>query len=322
MRKKFKSKKKLKFKNLVYLFLIIFLIIIFKCYILKIKLINSNEKLVTNILDNINYYSYNGVEENNIVSKIYSYINDNVFNSPENLLKNQLYYQKISQESESKVIKQTQFLYGENDPPRIYIYNSHQGENYSYKYLEDYNIIPNVLMASSMLKDKLEKINIPTLVEKNDILEYMKSNDLDHSESYIASRYFLEKAINKYNSIDLFIDLHRDAAPHSVTYTEINGKPCAKVLFVIGLEYSTYENNLAIVTDINNIILEKYPTLTRGIMKKEGYGVNGVYNQDLADNVILIEIGGHENNIDEINNTLDLIAEVIGEYLNEKEEKK
>ena len=53
-------------------------------------------------------------------------------------------------------------------------------------------------------------------------------------------------------------------------------------------------------------------------MKKQGYGVNGIYNQDLDERVILIEIGGHENNIEEINNTLDLIAEVIGEYLNEE----
>ena len=53
-------------------------------------------------------------------------------------------------------------------------------------------------------------------------------------------------------------------------------------------------------------------------MKKKGYGVNGIYNQDLKGNVILIEIGGNENNIEEINNTLDIMALVIGEYLNEK----
>jgi len=55
-------------------------------------------------------------------------------------------------------------------------------------------------------------------------------------------------------------------------------------------------------------------------MKKQGYGVNGIYNQDLKSNVILIEIGGHENNIDEVNNTLDLVSLAIKEYLNEKEE--
>ena len=129
---------------------------------------------------------------------------------------------------------------------------------------------------------------------------------------------FLENVMKKYNNIDLYIDLHRDAISHDASYININGKDCAKVLFVIGLEYNTYQNNLKIVEQLNNIINNKYPNLSRGIMKKKGYGVNGVYNQDLAPNVILIEIGGHENNIDEVNNTLDLIAEVLREYLNEE----
>ena len=317
MRKKFKFKKRIKLKKIMIIFLIVFLIFIFKFYILKINLINSNSTLINNLLTNSNYYSYENSDSINIISTISDYMNDNIFNSPIYLLKSQLYYEKSNEETES--IKQVEFLYESNELPLVYIYNSHQGENYSYKYLEEYNIIPNVLMASNMLKDKLENENIKTLVEENDILLYMDKNNLNHAGSYIASRYFLEKIINKYSSIKLFIDLHRDAASHDTTYTTINGKDYAKILFVIGLEYDTYEENLKVVTELNNIILEKYPTLTRGIMKKEGYGVNGVYNQDLNPNVILIEIGGHENNIDEVNNTLDLMAEVIGEYLNEKE---
>lgn len=313
MRKKFKKKKRFKFKKFIYIILIIFLVIIIKYYTDNLKLTNSNENLINNILNNINCYSYNDKENSNIIDTISEYITENIFNSPVNLLKNQLNYDN---QKENNV--QTQFLYAENDIPRVYIYNSHQGENYSYEYLEEYNIIPNVLMASNMLKDKLENLNISTIVEESNILEYMEENNLNHAGSYIASRHFLESAINKYGSVELFIDLHRDAATHSVTHTVINGKDCAKILFVIGLEYETYQENLKIVTDINNIILEKYPTLTRGIMKKEGYGVNGVYNQDLSNNVILLEVGGHENNIDEINNTLEIIAEVIGEYLNEK----
>lgn len=320
MSRRFKSKKKFKSKKFIYLLLIIFLIIIFRCYVMKIKLINSNSKLINAILNSSNYYSYNDIENTNILTNTINYISENIFNTPVNLLKSQLNI-KSKRNEENNEIKSVEFLYEKNQMPLVYIYNSHQGENYSYKYLEEYNIMPNVLMAANMLKDKLEDKNIKTLVENNNILEYMKNNDLDHAGSYIASRYFLEKIINKYSSIKLFIDLHRDAAPHSATHTTIDGKDYAKVLFVIGLEHASYEENLAVTTELNNIILNKYPTLTRGIMKKEGYGVNGIYNQDLNSNVILLEMGGNENNIDEVNNTLDLIAEVIGEYLNEKEKK-
>ena len=173
-----------------------------------------------------------------------------------------------------------------------------------------------------MLKDKLDQKEIFSIVEENDIPSYMKENNLNHAGSYKASRYFLMYAIKKYPNAELYIDLHRDAATHNISTAEINGKNCAKVLFIIGLENPNYENNLSVVTKINNIILEKFPTLTRGIMKKQGVGVNGIYNQDLSSNVILIEIGGNENNIEEVNNTLDLIAIVIGEYLNEKKQTK
>jgi len=323
MRKKFKRKKKVRTKKLIYFLLLIVLICIFRLYILRIKFINSNKKLINNLLENSNYYVYEGAKNNNILGDITEYINKNIFNSPTYILNSQLNYKSNNnnknkkEEKKEEQVNKIDLMY-ENNSPQVYIYNSHQGEKYSTKYLEEHNIVPDVMMASKMLKEKLDNIGIKTLVEENDILAYMKKNDLDHSGSYKASRYFLEKAINKYSSVKLYIDLHRDAASHKATYTTINGKDCAKVLFVIGLEYDTYEENLKIATDINNIIVKKYPTLTRGIMKKEGYGVNGVYNQDLANNVILLEMGGNENNIDEINNTLDLIAEVIGEYINEK----
>ena len=123
--------------------------------------------------------------------------------------------------------------------------------------------------------------------------------------------------MNKYKEIKLYIDLHRDAASKDVTTTVINDKSCAKVMFVIGKEYETYQNNLGIANKINEKIIKLYPSLSRGILKKEGAGVNGVYNQDLASNIILLELGGDNNNLDEVINTIELIVPIIGEYINE-----
>ena len=306
MRKKFKKKKKFKTKSL---FLIIFIIIIliFYKYLSNLNFINTNNNILKLFLSSIE-------RNNTYIEEIYKYINKNIFNNPKKILSSELKY-----DIDDKVSYNTiSFLYKENKLPKVYIYNSHQGETYSMEYLEGYNIKPDVMLAANILKEKLDNKNIYTIVEEANILNYMEENNLDHSGSYIASRYFLNNVINKYNSIELYIDLHRDAATHDATYTVIDEKPCAKVLFVIGLEYDTYEKNLKITTDINNIINEKYPTLSRGIMKKKGYGVNGVYNQDLKENIILLEVGGNENNIEEVNNTLDIIASVLEEYLNEK----
>lgn len=309
MRKKFKSKKKFNLKKILIPFILIFIVTFLYLMNKKVRLSMSNETIIEYIFKTTNNYSYEGKKNNNITHKLYNYIKENTFNNPVNLLKNELKYEKAQTIS---------FVYGENKEPLVYIYNSHQNESYSREYLEEHNIIPDVLMASLMLKDKLKSIGINSIVEESDIPAYMKEQGLSHAGSYKASRYFLTSALNNYPNAKLYIDLHRDAASHSVSTTTIENKPCAKVLFVIGLENPNYQENLNIVTKLNNIILEKYPSLTRGIMKKEGYGVNGIYNQDLNSNIILLEVGGNENNIEEVNNTLDLIAIVIGEYINEK----
>ena len=308
MKKRFKGKRRKKSKSLIYI-LILICLVYFEFYISKYKLNYSNEILLNNMLNSATT-SYN-LNENTIYKKTRSSFK-NIFNSPEYILTLQLKYTMNKDEKVS-------FIYGENELPLVYIYNSHQGEEYSNKYLEDYNIVPNVITASYMLEEKLENIDINTLVEENDILSYMKNNSYDHSKSYIASRYFLINVMKKYRSIKLYIDLHRDSVTHDVTTINIDGKDYARLLFVIGLKYETYEQNLSIAEYLNNKLDENYKGLSRGILKKSNAGANGVYNQDLSPNIILIEVGGVDNNIDEINNTLDILSKVIGDYINEED---
>ena len=85
--------------------------------------------------------------------------------------------------------------------------------------------------------------------------------------------------------------------------------------FLIGLENPNYEKNLEFTEKLNNMINNKYPNLSRGIYKKQGKGVNGVYNQDFDPNTILIEVGGEENTIDEVYNTAEVISNILTEYI-------
>lgn len=306
MAKRFKRKKKI--NNGILLMLFSIFIILF----VLIKIIHTYKIKNISLILNNNY-----PKNNTLILSITNKIKDNI-NNPNNLIKKELSNYKVNK-NEKKI--ESVFEYKKTDDVLVYIYNSHQGEKYAYKYLEEYNIVPDVKMVAHMIEDKLNKVGIKVAVEDSDILGYMKEKGYNHAQSYIASRNYLEEAIKKYPKAILYIDLHRDAATHQVTYTEIDGKGCAKVLFVIGLENENYKKNLEVTEKINNIIKNKYPSLTRGIMKKEGPGVNGVYNQDVANNVILLEVGGNENNIDELINTTSLISNVIGEYINEKKEK-
>ena len=87
---------------------------------------------------------------------------------------------------------------------------------------------------------------------------------------------------------------------------------------MIGLENSKYEENLHFTTLINDKMNEKYPGLSKGIYKKGGDGVNGVYNQDFSSKAILIEIGGYENNLTEVLNSVIAFTECFMEVINGK----
>ena len=53
------------------------------------------------------------------------------------------------------------------------------------------------------------------------------------------------------------------------------------------------------------------PNISRGIIEKKGSGVDGVYNQDLAKEMILVEIGGIDNTEDEVYRTVAVMAQAV-----------
>lgn len=199
--------------------------------------------------------------------------------------------------------------------PIIYLYNTHQLENYNNKNLSIYNITPNVLMASYILKEKLNKNGISTIVEDTNLSEFLNLNHWNYASSYKATRMLLLEKMNKYDSLKYFIDIHRDSVNRNGTTVTINNKNYAKILFVVGLEHKNYEYNLEVTNKLNDLIKETYPSLTKGIYKKSGKGVDGIYNQDVDKNCILIEIGGVDNTIEEVYNTLEVLSNVLTKFV-------
>ena len=196
--------------------------------------------------------------------------------------------------------------------PLVYIYNTHESETYDSSFLNAYNISYNVKIASYILRDYLRENGIPSYVEPESMSSYLKENGLLYKDSYEASRYYIKKRKEEYPSILVTIDLHRDSVGAEATTAFIDGKNYAKVMFVVGLKYEQYATRLAFAEKIENMLDER---ISRGILKKEGAGVNGIYNQDLTEKSLLLEVGGIDNNIDEVNNTMKVVARAIFEYM-------
>lgn len=202
--------------------------------------------------------------------------------------------------------------------PTVYIYNTHQTESYLYDKVNNYNLDYNVMFASYILKEYLAKYNIISFVENTSIKNVLNENNLIYKDSYKASRILLEESIINYPTLKYFIDLHRDSSIYEKTTCVIDNKSYAKILFVLGLENKNYLENEKMINSLNERLIKVNSCLSRGITKKSGVGVDGVYNQDFNNNVVLIELGGQYNTITEVNNTLEIFAKVLADYILEE----
>lgn len=233
-----------------------------------------------------------------------------------------LYIKTLKQENyfKEKIIP-TKLVYSDNNSPTIYIYQTHANEEYSYNKNNIYNIIPTVKTASYILSDELKKLGLNTLVEKENTISILNSRKLPYKDSYKISRELIEKRSLENPNLEYFLDIHRDSVKKSITTTTINDIKYARIMFLLGLENKNYLENKEVITKLNDYINKNYPNLSRGIYEKQGKGVNGIYNQDYHKNVLLIEVGGYENTIDEVNNSLKVISDALYNYIQENDKK-
>jgi stage II sporulation protein P len=202
-----------------------------------------------------------------------------------------------------------------------YIYHSHSWESFL-PHLKgvtnpDHAIHSkvNITMVGKKLGEELESRGIGTSVDLTDMTEFLRKNNTDYRKSYPMSRTLVQSAMASNNDLELMFDLHRDSSRKKTTTASIDGKSYAKILFVIGKGNPNYEKNQAVAQEIHKILDKKYPGLSRGIIgKNKSEGTNGVYNQDLSENALLIEFGGVDNNMDELYRSAEAIAEAVAEY--------
>lgn len=137
--------------------------------------------------------------------------------------------------------------------------------------------------------------------------------------AYSAALPDIEKILEENPSIEVVIDLHRDAMPEGTRLvTEIDGRPTARFMFFNGLSrtkktgnisYLYNENqdaNLAFSFQMQLKAMEYYPGLTRKIYLK-GYR----YNMHLRPKSLLIELGAQNNTVEEAMNACGPLAHIL-----------
>ena len=286
---KFKTKRRKRH----FIIVILFLSIYSTCKYLDKKKVELTDKEIVNAVVN------NSFKEENIVKKVMS----QNYNNPILLLNES--YKEVSENNT-------------NTKPIIYLYNSHPTEEYKSSNIGEYYINPTVIMNNYILEGIFNKRGYKTYVEEESVKNILDKNNWNYAASYKASRLLIEKAKMNNPSLEYFIDIHRDSLERDKTTITIDGKEYAKIIFLLGLENPNYEENNAFIEKINNKVNNYYPGLSKGIYKKEGPGVNGIYNQDFSTKLILLEIGGYENTTSEVLNTTIAFSKCYLEVLDEE----
>lgn len=202
----------------------------------------------------------------------------------------------------------------------VYIYHTHTRESYlpALKGVTDPNLAfhrsVNVTKVGEKLMEELEKRGIGAQVNKTDIEAELLKKGMTYTQAYNMSRQTVVAAMKQNRDLQYFIDIHRDARRRKYTTTTINGVDYARVAFIVGGENAEYEKNLQLATELHHLLQKKYPGLSRGVIKKQGAGTNGKFNQDLSRNAILVEFGGVDNTFAELFRSATAFADVFSEY--------
>jgi len=315
-----KINKKNKRKRKIYFFLIIIFYLSSFCLTIKLCFKKYNHDIVEYLVNNNSSY----IEKKNnkkVITKIVSLVANIDFKNPVTMISNNydIDDNKVNEEEKEEKLKDNYVPDPKPDirieEPIVYLYNTHQTEEYALSNNEEYNVKPTVMTLSYILREKLNNKGIKTIVEENNVSEFLKANNWNYASSYKVTRLLLDDIKSKNKSLKYYIDLHRDSVSKNISTININNISYAKILFIVGLENPNYKINLEKIEKLNNIFNERYPGLSRGIYKKKGKGVNGVYNQDFDPNTILIEVGGEDNTIDEVYNTAEAISSVLADYI-------
>ena len=272
---------------------------------------NLKNKILKITLISLLIFSYYFIIKNsNFIENITKDIEDKYSNKSINIekFKTEVVYKSLNKIIDIDDLKISKSI-SINSNNKVYIYNTHDTEKYNLPYTSDYSIIPDVTLASKILKEYLKNYNIDSYIETSSMKEYLSKNKLKYTDSYKASRYYLEKKLTK--DYKLILDIHRDSLRHKYTLYEKDNKKYARILFIIGASNKDYKKNKLIADNLNTRLNNEYKGISRGVTLREDIS----YNQDLNNKIILIKIGGIDSTLEEVNNTMEALSNVILEVI-------
>ncbi|NLB43213.1 MAG: stage II sporulation protein P, partial [Clostridiales bacterium] len=216
------------------------------------------------------------------------------------------------------------------DGPKILIYHSHSRESFKqdpkapYKEAssepfrtDDHNY--SIIKTGTTLAHELTRRGVAVLHDQTD---HEKGN---YNASYTKSLKTLKKRMTEHDSLQVFIDVHRNAYDDESKIKSdneviiINGERVAKLLLVVGTgegivggfkEKPNWKENAKLAIKLTNKLNELYPGLAKPVLYRKGR-----FNQHVYTKAILVEAGSTHTTLAEVERATDYLAEAISQII-------
>lgn len=173
----------------------------------------------------------------------------------------------------------------------------------------------NMIAVGDYLAALLTQSGISVLHDR-ELHDYPSYND-----AYGNSRTSVQAYLKKYPTIQVVIDLHRDAVLTSsgsqwAPTVTVDGQKVAKLMMVVGANESggvsqhQYQENMAAALKVQVLLEKQVSGITRSTMLKKSR-----YNQDLLPGSLLVEVGTAGNSLEEAMRAVPYLANALVELM-------
>lgn len=223
----------------------------------------------------------------------------------------------------SAVEKNATLQIADKRAPTVLIFHTHTTESYELLnygwYTTEYvtrsnSPDRNMVRVGTAICEELTKMGIG-------VVHDTEIHDTKYTGAYDRSRESITQIMAENPSIQVVIDVHRDAIKQSdgtriKPTAEINGKKAAQIMIIAGCEdgkvtdFPRWEENLTFALQLQKTAETDYPGLMRPVLFSARK-----YNMDVTPCSVLLEVGSDSNTLEEAEYSGHLIGKALGELL-------
>lgn len=219
----------------------------------------------------------------------------------------------------------------DREKPSVLIFHTHTTETYQILdrgfYETDFKTRTkdsgqNMLRVGKAICEEIEKLGYK-------VIHDTEIHDLSYNGAYAHSRKKVEEYLKKYPTIQIVLDIHRDAIQQSdgtkiKPTATVQGKKAAQIMIISGCQekgnpienFPDWRYNLTFAVHLQN----KLETLFQGITRPL-YFCPRKYNMNVSHCSLLVEVGSDANTLEEAVYTGKCLGVAVGEIMKEYEEK-